>query len=403
MQTFSLFPDYAVFESGRTEAQAMRLAQQLREVDLQVLATDAERRMVISRLRREGIDNVMQLVLLTQDRVMGWYNVGPVFLSILSLMRDEVVGAPERIVARWHNEHRLLVLPDDLQLSQPEDDFFGMLMAADDECAAAIPAEVPPVLQLERCLVAAIEMIERRWEHGVVLRRYFLDGLPVETIVGGCRLASSASLFRIVDKQFAAPLLRGYQVKGIQFSSSLLRTIKALQKELLYKSSAALECLERITPVRFLHFLDLVLLQRTTAENFWGGDFIVREGEIEWCRRTQRDLFSVLQFRVVAAKENAIRHALHRINVPFFRVLLHEHPCIEEHRKGYRLVGECLTYECARLARLVYDAHTPIALPELLARYERQYLERPQTVSISHVRARFPQVHSVRRGVWEWK
>lgn len=403
MQTFSLFPDYAVFEVGRTEAQAMRLAQQLREVDLQVLATDAERRTVISRLRREGIDDVMQLVLLTQETVMGWYNVGPVFLSVLSMMRDEVVGAPERIVERWHNEHRLLVLPDDLQTCQKEDDFFGMIMAAEDESSYAENVEEQPILQLERCLVAAIEMIERRWEHGIVLRRFFLDGLPVETIVSSCRLASSASLFRIVDKQFVVPLLKGYQVKGIQFRTSLLRSIKTLQKELLYQRAEVLGCLERISPARFLHFLDLVLLQRTTAETFWGGDFIVREGEIEWCRRTQRDLFSVLQFRVVAAKENAIRHALHRINVPFFRVLLHEHPCIEEHRKGYRLVGECLTYECARLARLVYDAHAPIALPELLARYERQYLERPQTVSISHVRARFPQVHSVRRGVWEWK
>lgn len=381
----------------------MRLAQQLREVDLQVLATDADRRTVINRLRREGIDDVMQLVLLTQDRVMGWFNVGPVFLSVLSQMRDEVVTAPERIVERWHNEHRLLVLPDDLQTSMREDDFFGMIMAAEDESAYGERQEDHPVLQLERCLVAAIEMIERRWEHGIVLRRYFLDGLPVEVIVSDCRLASSASLFRIVDKQFVAPLLKGYQVKGIQFSTSLQNTVKSLQKELLYQRADMLECLTRIVPARFLHFLDLVLLQRTTAETFWGGDFIVREGEIEKCRRTQRDLISSLQFRVVAAKENAIRRALSRINVPFLRVLLHAHPCIEEHRKGYRLVGECLTYECTRLARLVYDAHAPIALSELLARYECQYLERPQTVSISHVRARFPQVHSVRRGVWEWK
>lgn len=419
MKTTSLFPDYAVLETGRNEAQAMRLAQQLREVDLEVLATTAERRSVISRLRREGVGDAMQLVLLTEADVMDWYNVGPVFLAVVTAMRDEVVAAPERIVALWRNKVRLFVLPDDLQEDSSDDDFFGMLMVAEDETPATYPLtggtetdSASPILELERCIVAAVEMMGQRSADGVVLRRYFLEGAAVESIVASERLASSASLYRIVDKRFCQPLLKGYPVKGIQFSNKLLMSVRRLCKELVYRRVEVLDVLERLSPQRFLHFLGLTLLRRTTAETVWLADFIVREGDVQRCRRTQRDLFSSLQLRVVGAKESVVRRGLQHlrpkekgsvVDVNFLRVLLRDHPCIEPDRKGYRLVSERLTYDCARLARIVYDAHGPIRIADILVRYEQRYFERPHTVSIAKVRVHFPQVHSVKRGVWEWK
>lgn len=428
MNTYSLFPDYAVLENGRNEAQAMRLALQLHEVDLQMLVTDSDRRLVVSRLRSEGIADAMQLILLTEEEVRAWYNVGPVFVDILAGMQRQVIANPEEIVDTWHNQHRLLVLPDDLCIRHQEDDFFGMPMVAEDE--ANHPTEdtfitsignttnirtSDTIILLERCLTAAIDMMDRRWGHRQVLRKYYIDGLPAETIVGICGLPSPTSLTRIIEKKFRKPLLSGYQVKGIQFSDSLLKSIKSLRKSLLYAPAAELDVLSKITPVRFLEFLGLTLLQRSSLEAFWGGDYIVGEGEVERCRRTQRYLFSSLQFRVVSAKEQTIKRgilALKRVdkgrranwlNNQFLRVLLCTHPCIENSKMGFRLVPERLNYECTRLARIVYDAHSPLTITDIMTQYEHQYMQRPQLISISDVRKRFPRIHSIRRGVWEWK
>lgn len=428
MKTFSLFPDYSVLETGRNEAQAMRLAQQLHEVDLQMLVTDPDRRIVVARLRREGIADAMQLILLTEEEVLRWRNVGPVFVAILSSMRREVVANPERIVETWRNEHRLYVLPDDLTLHVEADDFFGTLLVAEDEgveaagykarsqaSAAKGNGEISTAVEeLERCIVAAVEMLEHRSRSGVVLRKYLLEGLPTENVVESLKLASVASLYREVHKNFCNPLLQGYSVKGIQLNDTLLHNVKKLRKQLVYAPASVLNVLNRMVPQRFLEVLGLTLLQRTQAETFWGGDYIVREGEVERCRRTLHDLFASLQFRVVAVRENTVRRGMQmlrpnvrnyaaNIDVTFLRVLLREHPCIEEDRKGYRLVSERLNYDCARLARIVYDAHGPISLADVLAQYERRYMQRLEHVSIAHVRVRFPQVHSISRGVWKWK
>lgn len=412
MFSSSLFPDYAVLEVGRNEAQSMRLAQQLRDVDLQVLATTVDRRTVITRLRREGIADAMQLILLTEDEVMGWFNVGPVFLTILSEMRQEVIAHPESIVSEWRERIRLFVLPDDLDENSAEDDFFGQMLPPDTIASTPDPASDDPVLEVERCLVAAVEMMERRDPEGEVLRRYYLDGQSVASIVERLHLASSATLYRIVDKHFAAPILKGYAVRGIQFSNSILSVVKKLKKELVYQRLDVLGALQRVPPQRFLHFLDLTVLRRSTAEAVWMVDYIVRAGDVQRCRYTQRDLFSSLQYRVVGAKESVVRRSLQHqkrgkrnrtVDVAFLRILLRDHPCIEPDRKGYRLVSQRLLYDCVRLARIVYDAHAPIAIRDILVCYEHLYLERPQTVSITKVRHHFPQVHSVRRGVWEWK
>lgn len=426
MNSNSLFPDYSVLETGRTEAQAVRLAQQLHEVDLHMLVTDSDRRSVVARLRREGIADAMQLVLLTEAEVLRWPGVGPVFVEILAAMRRQVVANPERIVETWHNQHRLLVLPDDLKLQTETDDFFGTLLAAEDESAAGYgpcnertgsrtnPDLSATIEEMERCLVAAVEMMGYRAESGVVLRKYLLEGLPAATIVESQHLASTASLYRVVHKNFCAPLLQGYPVKGIQLSDKMMQSVKMLRKELVYTPASVLSVLSRMSPARFLEVLGLTLLQRTQAEAFWGDDYIVREGEVERCRRTLRDLLASLQFRVVAVRENTIRRSMQalgpkgrtgaaQIDQNFLRVLLRSHPCIEEDRKGYRLVSERLNYDCARLARIVYDAHGPITLADVLAQYERRYMQRPERVSIANVRTRFPQVHSVSRGVWRWK
>lgn len=399
----------------------MRLAQQLRDVDLQVLATTVDRRTVISRLRREGIADAMQLILLTEDEVMGWFNVGPVFLAILSEMRQEVISNPERVVDEWRNRIRLYVLPDDLDKTNTEDDFFGLLLADESQEHQSAPVADDPIVEVERCLVAAVEMMARRDREGEVLRRYYLEGAPVESIVEGLHLASNASLYRIVDRHFTHPLLKGYAVRGIQFSNSILSVVKKLKKELIYRRLDVLEGLQRVPPQRFLHFLSLTLLLRSTAEPVWMADYIVPEGDVQRCRHTLRRLLASLQWRVVAAKESTLRHDMQRvgvdghtaqerqgrrsvsIHVPFLRVLLRDYPSIEEQKKGFRLVGQRLAYTSVRLARIVYDAHAPISIPEILLRYERLYLERPQTHSLSKVRIHFPHVHSIKRGVWEWK
>lgn len=405
----------------------MRLAQQLHEVDLQMLVTDSDRRTVVARLRREGIADAMQLILLTEEEVLRWPGVGPVFVEILASMRRQVVGNPERIVQTWRNEHRLFVLPDDLESHAEADDFFGILLAAEDDGVEAAEYKKrndasaaksndglsAAIEEFERCLVAAVEMAEHRTESGVVLRKYLLEGLPVETIVENLKLASNASLYRVVYKNFCEPLLKGYPVKGIQLSDKLLRSVKMLRKQLEYAPASVLSVLDRMAPQRFLEVLGLTLLQRTQAETFWGGDYIVREGEVERCRRTLHDLVASLQFRVVAVKESTVRRGMQALkpgikgrtahDVNFLRVLLREHHCIEEDRKGYRLVGEHLNYDCARLARIVYDAHGPITLSDVLAQYERRYMQRPERISIANVRSRFPQVHSISRGVWKWK
>lgn len=413
--TLSLFPDYSVLETGRNAAQAMRLARQLQEVDLQVLVSDADTRMVVARLRREGIDNAMQLILLTEEEVMQWYNVGTVFLSILSKMRRQVIADPEGIVRKWNNQFRLFVLPDDLRMQTQEDDFFGTMMVSEDEASySALTSDsgrqAPPdsvlqqeVCELEICLAEGIEMICHRTDFGAVLRSFFIDGLPVESIAAKYHLASNASVFRIVRTRFCEPLQKGYQTAGVQFSNTLLKSVRRLRKELLYLPLSVLDGVERIAVQRFLYFLGLDILRRTQTETCWGGDFIVKEGEVEKCRRTQRELFSLLQWRVVCAKENVIRRGIKRPHVPFLRALLKSHPYVEYDRKGYRLVRERLTYDCGRLARIVYDARRPMTFDELLTTYEHLYLERPQNLSLSNVRTRFPQVHSVARGVWEWK
>lgn len=412
MFTSSLFPEHTIFENGRNEAQAVRLAHQLRDVDLQVLATTPDRRSVVARLRREGIDNAMQFVLLTEEEVMGWYNVGPVFFALFCEMRQEIISDPERIVRDWRDRVRLFILPDDLSESHDEDDFFGVCMEEEMKDYGRPKTICSPVAELERSLVAAIEMLTRRSDEGEVVRRYYLEGMSVESIVSSQQLASNASLYRIVDRHFSEPLLKGYAVCGIEFSDSLLSVIRKLKKDLVYSRLSELDELQRIPPQRFLHFLGLSILQRTTAEGVWMVDYIVREGDIQRCRLTLRDLLSSLQWRVVAAKENALRRGMQALrrkggagtfDVEFMRVLLRDHPSIEVLKKGYRLIGESLVYDSVRLARIVYDAHGPITLPELLARYERLYFERPRTVSIANVRQHFPQVHSIRRGVWEWQ
>lgn len=418
----SLFPDHSVLETGRNEAQAIRLSQQLREVDLQMLATDADRRQVVARLRREGIADAMGLILLTEDEVLRWRNVGPVFVEILAQMRRQLVADPERIASEWYNKHRLLVLPDDLNLHAPQDDFFGYMLPSlgEEDSTSGKPLSDDEVTirgaveELERCLVAAIEMLQHRGEDGIVLRKYFIEGLSAQRIAAQEHLASAQSVHRIVKHHFTLPLLRGYQVRGIQFSDQLIDTIRRLRRALQYTTTEQLAHLERITPQRFLEFLGLTLLGRTLADSYWGVDYIVPLGSVELCRRTQRLLLSALQWRVVAVSESTIRRSLRQArpeqltagaadySPAFLRVLLRTHPCIERSSRGVRLVAERLGYESARIARIVYDAHGPITLSDIMAQYERRYMQRPQHLSLSHIRRHFPRVHSLRRGVWTW-
>ena len=120
----SLFPDYYYFENGRTEIQAAHIVEMLRKTDIDILATDAERRKVIRMLKEKGISNVMQAVGLSEDEVRQWKGAGPLFLDTLQEIRNEALQHPEETIARWQSEMRTYIFPDDLEDNACESDSF---------------------------------------------------------------------------------------------------------------------------------------------------------------------------------------------------------------------------------------------------------------------------------------
>ena len=375
----TLFPDFFSFDDGRSQEQALRLNEALQQVELTLLDTHAERRAVLRRLAALGVTNARQLLQLQHEEVAEWPGVGPAFLSVLDEMREEVHRAPEQLVDTWRREWATLTFPDDM-----EEETHIALSDADSaeevpekkstdtehECLSAEACEV------ERTLAALLHtLLHRRPVGAGVLRRYFLEGLPVSTIVRVEGLASRAAVHRVVDRQCLRPLLSGEALHGLQLSAAFLAKLEQLRGRLMFCPSTVLERLHTMLPERFLRFLHLTLLCRTTAETQWGADLIVPRHAVLRARRLLRRT-----------------------------MLLHLHPWVERNAEGYRLRSEQLQYDVCRTARILCDAAgVPCSLQEVRFAYECRYLERPKRLSLSGVQARFPQISTEDDRLWQWK
>ena len=443
----SLFPDYYYFENGRTEIQAAHIVEMLRKTDIDILATDAERRKVIRMLKEKGISNVMQAVGLSEDEVRPWKGAGPLFLDTLQEIRNEALQHPEETIARWQSEMRTYIFPDDLEDNACESDsFFGNFWKdtpyvphTDTECTESLADPSPTVERyrtsrndnaginsvetdikmLERCILAALEILRQRWEKTKYLKAYFVEGRTMPAAQGqNCNRISNLAWRHLLNRRFLLPLLKGKAICGVRFSEDLLQRIPALANSLRYRPAEALDALTTIRPERFLHVLGLTLLHRTSTESFWTTDFIVPTGEVQRCRHTLRTLFCVLQNRVTGCKEKTLRKLMQEfsaassqhlhtecriIHPTFLHHLLLYHPWIEEEPRGYRLAAKILTSEIVRIARILYDARQPLTTADITNRYICLYTEAPRALNFTKTHRRFPHIKHVARGIWRYK
>lgn len=443
----SLFPDYYYFENGRTEIQAAHIVEMLRRTDIEILATNAERRKVIRMLKEKGISNVMQAVGLSETEVRQWKGAGPLFIDTLKDIRNEALQHPEETIARWQTEMRAYVFPDDLEDNVHEhDSFFGKIWKdtpgahpTDTEYAESLADPSSPVEtyrttfydkehgnsvkadieMLEKSILGALEILEKRWKKTTYLKAYFIEGRTTPAAQSrNYGQISNMAWRHLLNRSFLLPLMKGEAICGVRFSEDLLQRIPTLTDNLRYRPAEALEALKTIRPERFLHILGLTLLQRTSTESFWTTDFIVPTGEVQRCRHTLRTLFCVLQNRVTGCKEKTLKklmqelsaassqhlHTESRIVHPVFlhHLLLH-HPWIEEENRGYRLAAEILTTEIVRIARIVYDAKRPITTADITTSYISLYTESPRALNFTKIHNRFPHIKHVARGIWRYK
>ena len=404
----TLFPDFFSFDDGRSQEQALRLNEALQQVELALLDTHAERRAVLRRLATLGVTNAWQLLQLQHEEVAEWPGVGPAFLSVLDEMREEVHRAPEQLVDTWRREWATLTFPDDME----EETHIAL---SDTDSAEEVPEKKSTdteyeclsaeACKAERTLAALLHtLLHRRPVGAGVLRRYFLEGLPVSTIVRVEGLASRAAVHRVVDRQCLRPLLSGEALHGLQLSAAFLAKLEQLRGRLIFCPSTVLECLHTMLPERFLRFLHLTLLCRTTAETQWGADLIVPRHAVLRARRLLRRTMQQLQWQPDFVKRTHLAVRLHSSDASWLQPLLHRHPWVERNAEGYRLRSEQLQYDVCRTARILCDAAgVPCSLQEVRYAYECRYLERPKRLSLSGVQARFPQISTEDDRLWQWK
>lgn len=448
----SLFPDFYYFENGRSEIQAAHIVEMLRETDVAILATDAERRKVIASLQARGLTSVMQMIALSEEEILQWKGAGPLFVDVVQRMRNEVLLHPEDIVQKWKDEMRPYVFPDDLQEDISEsDDFFGNIWTTSPQIAT--PVEAPAVAEvnetypapsplllgkakekqsadndiilLERCILGVLRVLEKRWPEAKFLKSYFIKGEVMtfappatEGSSGDSDTPSEISWRYLLNHRFLRPLFRGDTIHGVRLSQSMLRRIAPLIDALRYASSASLDVLTTIRPERFLHTLGLTVLQRSSADTIWTEDYIVPLGEVQRCRHTLKCLISVLQNRVMGCKEKTLKKQIQEmspitsrhfrsdvriVHGVFLHHLLYHHQWIEEDTRGFRLSAELLTSEMVRIARIVYDAKGPITTSEIAKRYEILYTEAPKSLNFTKTHRRFPRIKNVARGIWRYK
>lgn len=403
----TLFPDFFTLDGERSEQQALHLAEALQRVELKMLATHAERRLVLRRLEQRGVINAWQLLQLQHEEVAEWPGVGAAFLSVLDEMRDEVYRAPELLVQTWKQKWAELTFPDDIIDELSEQLPIEQIEEKAEEIISTTSAQEivsVEVAEVERTLTALLRTLLHRLPNGEgVVRRYFLEGLPVSTIVRVEGLASRSAVYRIADRQCLRVLLRGETLHGLRLSEAFLSKMSRLSRQLLFCPNRVLDSLQTMKPTRFLRFLNLTLLCRTTAETQWAADLIVPHQGVQRSRRLLHRTMGYLQLHPDFLPRRELTSQLNAAEALWLKPLLRQHPWVERSAKGYRLRSEQLQFDFCRAARILCDAKTPCSLEEVIYAYEYRYLERPKCLTLSGLRRRFPQVVSEERGVWRWE
>lgn len=405
----TLFPDFSPLEMMLDQQAAQRIADRLRSVELRFFATHPEWRTVLRRLAEKGVCNAWDLLNIHRDEVAEWPGVGRVFLHLLDEMRAEVQQRPQWVIQTWRNEMAQLTLPDDLEKPSDEPTLFGEWEVAEVNIKEKAYSEeeqlVQDIIEVERTFVELIRLLSHRFPvEGAILRRYFLESLPLNTIVKVEHLSSRSTIHRLLEPRFLRPLRAGENICGITLSCDFRERMQKLEQRLRFRPAQILEHLNTMSPDRFLALMGLTLMRRTVLENLWACDFIVARQEVVRSRRTLHHTLLYLQFRPdFTARENIENHLSSILpSRDLVMPLLLNHPWVESAETGYRLVAEQLVFDFCRVGRILLDAATPLTKDEVISAYEHRYLERPLSLSLRLLRRHYPQILSHRRGVWTW-
>lgn len=402
----SLFSDYIPIEGLRSQLEAKRLLEALREVGLEVLTAFGGRQAVVKRLQEEGVTDLWHLLQIARDDVADWSGVGTAFLQVFDEMREEVARRPAYWVQEWHDlwaEHHF-PLPTPAIVN--DFDLFGEvaeIMPDDGVGGAEETTLASRIAEAERAFAEAIRLYQCRVpESASALRRYFFEGQS-RAMVERLEALRPMSLHRIVFQHFVEPLMQGERVEGLLFTSAFREELAALSNDLLFAPIEVLNVLEHLSAPRFLEWFGLTVMQRSLAETQWATDLIVPRYEVLRARRLLQQTLAFLQWQPTFTPRKEMERFLRPYHKLWCKALLRWHPWIVHQAQGYRLRSEQLSYDLCRVARVLYDEQVPMQKKDILTVYEHRYLERPQTLSLRAVRRHFPEVISVQRGWWQWK
>ena len=420
----TLFSDLTSFEILRDQQHTQRVLNALEQIDLAFLGTNPERRLVIRKLAHRNIKSIGQLLKLHRGEVSEWPGVGNVFLTLFDEMREEVHADPEKTVMKWINESAPLSLPHDFNRLHPfentEQQWFSEESLSDtDALTTTSPDDIPStstnsdwfaeVIEIECVFTEIIHLLQTRLpDLAEILRRFYLEGLTPEVIANVLGLRSPSVVTHTIDYEFLRPLLAGEALSHLTLDPDFPPRIEALRDRLLLMPVAPLTTLTAMLPERFLHFLDLTVMERSTTEFTWAADLIVPIGEIITTRRLLRATLTYLQQApsfVPISKVSA--ELLPRFASPRdegedkkrtdeeqrLNALLKHHPWIEHSPQGVRLIAEQLQFDYCRIARILADAGCPLTEDEIYTRYEHRYFERPRTIDHRLLRKHFPNLH----------
>ncbi len=416
----SLFPDFLSFEETAPVHDSAQCLAALEQVELEWMAHGSDHRMVVRRLAEDGVRTARQLLDVQREEWAERMGVGPTFLAALDELRAEVFHHPGQLIARWVMERALLILPDDLdrveaecpallrlprQISSDTELTAGQLFSGPLEpCVPDTVQEHLSVADLERTFIALFRiLVPRMDERGELLCRYFLEGLPVSTIVRVEGLHSPRQLYRFLARRCLRPLFAGESVCGVRWSTNFLAQCTRMRSHLLFQPLAVLHGLQLMSPERWLSVLGLSVLRRTRREGEWPADLIVPRYAVQRARNLLHLLLQRLYRHPAYCAVSALTLGLPREERAWASALLHHHPWCEHRGRGVRLVTAALRGDALRVARILHDAGTPLTRQEVLLRYERCYFERPQSLSLIALRRHFPQIAVLRRNLWQWK
>lgn len=358
----TLFPDFFSTDGDTAVEEAQRIQQALREVDLSLIYNQVEHRKVLKRLSKEGVRTAWELLQVPREEIAAWQGVGPVFLMMLDEMREEVKHSPNELLARWHREHASLILPEnEREQEEGEDD------------------ELHALLLVEQAFVELLQLLAHRWGHeGEALRRFFLEGIPLDSLLRTYGFPSRRSFSRLLRRRFLRPLWQGQSLCGLSLSAASLEELERLRCRLLFAPLSVLNGLRHMAPQRFLLLLGFVVLQRSSAEQHWVGDFMVREGEITLSRHLLQRSMAKLQQQVTALPLTQLQHLFSKPRqIALLPSLLQHHPWIELNEEKVQLSTLYLTEETIRLQRLLHEQPEITSPDSLLAAYAYCYLEHP--------------------------